>query len=449
MGWFDKKSWRLRRKIKDLQADLRDAEREGKFVVEQGLFFAELEDMGEMTMMVFGTTDVLASQEESVIRAFFDRNGFAVEQIKLDKDRTGLAAIEIIPPEEMVKIVGRALKSEGFRVVDDSERERQSDLEKKVYTLSSLVRAISIMFSQRVQDVISTTALKMNKEGNRLLHWMPKIVETLKRKLSTEVLEVARPGFDAAYDQLFRSIGQGPAPVVDKAKQADRERIPMAGGRPAAPVIDEATPVIKPTLRSLPDSLPPIPVRSTGKAPESGGTGGGDLYRAMRRKDIAEMTARMLKSLIHATPNRCVHNSELILAEINTFYRAAATCLMVKIPHGKGLTIHAQAGTKLTWSESGEGDGFAVSSQILATCIKTREAVIHDGRDAGPSSSMVKHHISTTAAVPIFHNDDIVAILYVDRRDDPQPFTKEDCAELAEISTVFKEFPDLTLGLLD
>ena len=27
MGWFDKKSWQLRRKVKDLQADLKEAER--------------------------------------------------------------------------------------------------------------------------------------------------------------------------------------------------------------------------------------------------------------------------------------------------------------------------------------------------------------------------------------------------------------------------------------
>ena len=46
MGWFDKKSWQMRRKIKDLQADLREAERDGKYVKEGGLFFAELEDMG-------------------------------------------------------------------------------------------------------------------------------------------------------------------------------------------------------------------------------------------------------------------------------------------------------------------------------------------------------------------------------------------------------------------
>src|SRR4051812_39413662 len=100
MGWFDKKSWQKRRKIKDLQSDLREAEREGRFVVEQGLFFAELEDMGDATMMVFGASSDLSGSEEAVIRQFFDRNGFGVERLKLDRAHTGLADVEIIPPEE-------------------------------------------------------------------------------------------------------------------------------------------------------------------------------------------------------------------------------------------------------------------------------------------------------------------------------------------------------------
>src|SRR5690606_19338710 len=124
MGWFDKKSWQLRRKIRDLQSELAAAERDGKYVIEQGLFFAELQEMGDQTMMVLGATDQLDSSEEDVIRNFFERNGFTVELLRLDKSHKGLAAVEIIPPEELIKHVARGLQDKGFRIIDDSEQER-------------------------------------------------------------------------------------------------------------------------------------------------------------------------------------------------------------------------------------------------------------------------------------------------------------------------------------
>ena len=155
--WFDKKSWRLRRKIKDLQADLREAEKEGRYVLEDGLFFAELEDMGEMTMLVFGATDILSAQEESVIRGFFDRNGFTVHRLKIDRSQSHLAEVEIIPPSEMVRHIARRLKADGYKVLDDSKQETPSDLGHRIVTLSGLVRTIVILFCDRVQQLIAKT----------------------------------------------------------------------------------------------------------------------------------------------------------------------------------------------------------------------------------------------------------------------------------------------------
>ena len=126
MGWFDKKSWQLRRKIRDLQAELATAERDGKYVVEQGLFFAELQEMGDQTIMVLGTADHLDTEEETVIRNFFGRNGFAVENMRLDKSQKTLASVEIIPPQELTRRVARQLKEAGYRLIDDSDQERPS-----------------------------------------------------------------------------------------------------------------------------------------------------------------------------------------------------------------------------------------------------------------------------------------------------------------------------------
>lgn len=149
MGWFDKKSWQLRRKIRDLQSELAIAEREGKYVLEQGLFFAELQDMADNTIMVLGTAEHLDAEEENIIRNFFDRNGFTVEALRLDKTQKTLANVEIIPPEELTRRVARALKEDGYKLIDDSDQERPANLEKKTVTLSAIIRAILALFARR------------------------------------------------------------------------------------------------------------------------------------------------------------------------------------------------------------------------------------------------------------------------------------------------------------
>jgi hypothetical protein len=457
MGWFDKKSWHLRQKIRDLQADLREAEREGKFVVEQGLFFAELEDMGEATMMVFGTTDVLAAQEESVIRTFYDRNGFSVDSIKLDKGHTSIATIEIIPPEEMIKLVGRYLKNLGYRVVDDSEREAPADLNRKVYPLSAIIRSVTILFSEKVQQVISTTHIKMNKEGNRLLRWLPKIIEATERKVPMDAVEEVRPGFEQAYDQLFRKMGMHESVPSDRLRSVSpgaapsEARIPKLNF-PAPPAAAAQPPASTPAARGNAPSQPvaksaPAAVKAApAPAAPHAAPALGDLQKLVRRRDMAEMMARLYQSLIRAKSNRCVQNSERLLQEINACYHAAATCLMVKVPQGDNLTIHAQAGHKLLWGESESGDGYAISAKILARCMQQREPVMSDSLSEDPTSSMVAHHISATAAVPIIIDREIAGMLYLDRREGVQPFTSEDATELREIVGLFTAYADLTLG---
>ncbi|MBX7244419.1 MAG: GAF domain-containing protein [Candidatus Sumerlaeaceae bacterium] len=492
MGWFDKKSWKMRRKIKDLQADLKNAEAEGKFVVEDGLFFAELEDMGEMTMMVFGTVDTLASSEDSVIRQFFDRNGFTVERLKLDRGHTGLAEVEIIPPEEMTRAVGRALKTAGFRMIDDSENELAPDLEGRIYPFSALIRAITTLFSERVQEVIGTTRIKLNKEGNRLLHWMPKIVEAIATKVPRDVVEQAREAFNEAYAQFYQPIGhgsevsptdklmhggssgldskssKGPLRMDDKIPSPDFGNTPPSGlqsvqppppPRPKAPEGSVASSVDGvdfhpykprgPQVAPAPTAAPrpaPAPPRPAAKPAASAPAGSDE--KLVRARELAEALARMYKALVKANPSRCVRNSEAILEEINKLFQAAATCVMVKVVQGHGLTIHAQAGKKLVWGEDG-GQGFPISSSVLGHCIKIREVVTNlQSPSADPTASMVAHKIEATAAAPISVNDEIVGIVYIDRRGGVRPFSDEDAAMLKEVVKIFEEFPDLTLGLM-
>lgn len=443
MGWFDKKSWRLRRKIKDLQADLREAEKEGKFVVEQGLFFAELEDMGEMTMMVFGTVDTLASQEESVIQTFFERNGFTVARLKLDRTHTQVAEVEIIAPEEFTRVVGRGLKGDGFKMLDDSETERRANIEQKIFPLSALVRSITVLFAERIQEVISTTSIKMNKEGNRLLHWMPKIVQNLRMKLPDEAIEAARPHFETAYQQFYARLGKGgevspSRQVKPPAPDETREAIP-------AIAFPSKSDVTAPTARGGKTAAVTAPAPAV-TAPASATS---ELATLMRDRDAALTTAAMYKSLVKSSASRCVSNAETLLLEVNKFFDAAATCMMVKVPKGHGLTIHAQAGKKLEWGEGAEGTGFAVSASVLSNCISRRQVVLNNDNGADPTQSMLMHQINATAAAPVAVNDEIVGILYVDRRGGFRPFTEQDSKYLETMAKVFQEFPDLTLGIAE
>jgi hypothetical protein len=471
MGWFDKRSWKLRRKIKDLQADLRAAENEGKFVVEEGLFFAELQEMGDQTMLVFGTSDLLASQEESVIRAFLDRNGFTVDRLKIDRTHTHLSEVEIIPPEEMTRAVARQLKQLGYRVLDDSEEERKADLSRSIFTLSSLIRAISIMFAEHVQKVIATTQIKMNKEGNRLLHWMPKIIEALEERVSRDAIETCRDAFNHAYNQFYARIGKGreispgkadspkrpaapekPSPAAAKPSPAPARRPKPAPSPVPSPPPAPARAPRSPASRPKPEFQPYMP---TPTAPDAEATPGppdgapqADMTRLLRRKELAETVADIYRSLVRANSSRCVRNSEAILDRINQLLDAAATCIMVKVPRGRGLTIHAQAGQKLVWGEGSGGTGFAVSATVVGHCIRGRKVVTNELSGGDPTASMVFHHIEATVAAPIIVSDEIVGILYVDRRGGLRPFTEEECEMVEVLSGIFEEFPDLTLGLV-
>ncbi|MFH0794680.1 MAG: GAF domain-containing protein [bacterium] len=471
MGWFDKKAWRLRRKVKDLQEDLREAEAAGNFLLEQGLFFAELEAMGDQTVMVFGATNLLASQEEQVIRAFFDRNGFQVEAVRLDKARTGLEHVEIIPPEEVVKIVGRALQGKSYRIIDDTEHERAANLAEKIYPFSALVRAIAILFSEKAQQIISSTAIKQNKEGNRLLHWLPKIVQTLSRKVTRDVVEEAREAFDNAYEQHYLKVLQKEAPrkhithprKIDTprpatpppaAPSADKERIPIAKfsagsaptpqpTKPAQPALPPRPAAPQPAAPPKAESFaaPPSPLRS---APDQQQI----IVRLTQACQLAETMMRMYKSLIGANSSRCLHNSEVLLQEINRLFDAAATCLMVKMPKGMSYTIHAQAGKKLVWGERG-GEGWAVSKTVIAECLKKRVVVTNEsGGSTDPTQSMMLHDIEATAAAPIIVNGDLAGILYLDRRGGMRPFTEEERVMLEKASSIFQDYAELTLGLV-
>ena len=460
MSWFDKRSWRLRRKIKDLQTDLRMAEDEGKFIVQDGLFFAELQDMGEVTMMAFGT-DLLAAEEENVIRSFFDRNGFIVDTLKLDKTYTALAQVEILPAEEMIRTVARELKGEGYKLVDDSDKELAPNLNAKILTLSAVMRAMTLLFSERVQQTIATTRVKMNKEGNRLLHWLPKIIQALENKVDRFTTEIIRPGFDVAYDEFYATLGkggsQGKSTQPASARPSDPDEplgmIPPVEASPRPPVERTAAPTPPHSLAPTDTPTAPPPTLSPPSPPPVAAPQGAAPRKpsaaetnALLARDAAEAKARMYRALVGANASRCLKNSEALLKEIIPVMRASAVCLLTKMPGGDSLAMHVQAGDKLAW---GEGEGLPISTTVVMDALRRRSIVTHASGPAGQDStgSMIMNRIDAAAAMPVQVDGEIIAILYIDRRDQGNGiFTDAETAMIENLIKPFEDFPDLTLA---
>ena len=443
MSWFDKRSWRLSRKIKDLQADLRHAEEEGKFVVQDGLFFAELADMGEMTMMAFGT-DLLAAGEESVIRSFFDRNGFTVDRLQLDKSSTGLATVEILPSEEMTRSVARVLKTENYKLVDDSDKELAPNLQARILTLSAVMRSMTLLFAERAEKTIINSNVKMNKEGNRLLHWLPKIVEALDNKVDRFTVEIVRPGFEMAYDEFYGHIG-GSRASVSSASPGPVDPIPPVEfpvRTPGAPApAPPAAPAARPAAPARQEqAIPPPPKAAPAAAPSAPGEPAAD-----KAREAEETKARMFRTLVGASASQSVRNCEGLLKELLAYFQASAACVMVKLPSGDGLGIHAQAGQKLAW---GTSDGMPISVSAVTDCVRKRVVVTHaSGGSGDPTVSMIANRIDAAAACPLVVGGQVVGVLYIDRRNGTAMFRESEKAALESLAAPFRDFPELTLGL--
>lgn len=424
MSWFDKKSWQLRRKIKDLQAELAVAEREGKYILEQGLFFAELQEMGDNTLMVLGTAQHLESEEEAVVRNFMGRNGFTVETIRLDKAKKGLAAVEVIPPEELTRCVARELKNAGYRLVDDSEQERPARPADKMLTLSSIIRSISALFASHVHQLVINTSLKMNMEGNRLLHWMPLVRDALAAKVEPEILAICRGPFVHAYNHYYGQLGQmeNPNDLSCPGEDASQDtEIPD-------PFAQEAT-----------DGLPPAP---SPVAPPSGEEA--KAAREPRRRpdrteaDAAHTLARIYKGLIEAEPGRRADNAVQVLEEIARFFAAEDTCLLAR-PGRSGdfsLLAHCSSASEAD-ADSFDDEGF------LDDIITAGSPKILRGSDNGSRDSLA-------IALPLGLEGGPDAVLYLRQ---PGGFSEaqeeETLAQLKLLSRPFSEFPDLLIGAND
>ena len=442
MGWFDKNSWKRRSKLNDLRNELAVAEKQGRFLREDGLYFAELDDMGAATMVIFAGSDALASQEEDVIKGFFDRNGFTVDTLKVAPDGLTLDTVEIIPHDELIRGVGRALKNNGYRLVDDSEKEVPANLDENIVPLSALVRAITGLFARRAHYVIKQTRIKLNKEGNRLLHWMPAIASASLGKVQDEVIQLIAPEFDAAYAGLYGTTQQ--LPGLEPLGTAPPQKQP----EPVVPQTEPQSPrqfTVQAKAENTASNVIPNNVNLF-NAPASANP---DAEK--RAQSFTDLLSKLTKMLVRSTPNQCVSNSKQILAEINAFFSATASAVLRKPENADGLAIFAQAGKDLTWGGAAKSQAsYPIAKSLLAECIQTRKPAIggnDDGNDL--TKSMVSNNIVSAMALPIMLNNNVCGILYIDRRGFAYSFNAGEVEMLQKIvKDIFQEFTDYTLGLL-
>lgn len=491
MGFFDRKTWQLRRKLKDLQSELKHAEQEGRFLRAEGLYFAELEDMGEQTMMLMGTVDSLAAQEISVLQTFLDRNGYQVEAIKLNRDKTAIQEAEFLPPGEMVQHVSRLLEDRGWTVMDDGDSHKSFDREARILPLSSLIPAVDLVFARKVRQLVAKTKIKKNKEGNILLQWLPSMIESLEGHILPDVIETVSPLFAHAHEYLYEggpdlrkprekrkgeSTDAGSAPKSappTKKESTDPGRKPPSAPperpSPSGPSPDRIRHEIGHELREelrngFDQAYPQLALRLSTMLDErlsrlqsaaevsTAGQGGRASREDIARLTAAELFARtgaaMYHSLIRANPQRCVTNAEALLKHVNRLFESTATCLLKRSP-SDAMTVFAQAGKLLVWGDSG-AEGFPISTTIVRECVQQRAAVASSPEPGGadPSQSMIQHGIEACAAAPVIVNGELVAVLYLDRRETLNPFSAEEVKMAGRIAKVFQEFADLTLGIV-
>lgn len=435
MGWFDKKSWQLRRKIRDLQSELAVAERDGKYVIEQGLFFAELREMADQTMMVLGATDQLDSSEDDVIRNFFERNGFTVELLRLDKSHKGLAAVEIIPPEELTKHVARNLQDKEFRIVDDSEQERSPNFDQKILTLSSLLRAITLLFVVHVHHIIISTPIKLNMEGNRLLHWMPRIrdaeLERVPAPVARECLDSFLEGYNHYYGQ-FGHISQPDALREQINTLPEREVASVGPPEPRATELSFLTPPGGSAAWQRTNGNSQSSTATATLAPSAATPA----VSTERPLEAARTLAHIYRSLIGASEQRKVRNSETLLDHIGRFFKAKSVCILTRSSPEAPLKLYANSGTTFCIATNDEGAVTCETAAITET-LTTRKPAI--ARPQGNGNSTIE-----AIAVPLELDNNAIAIVYLLEPDAFEGASDgADFYHLLEFSKVIREYPDL------
>jgi hypothetical protein len=202
MGFFDIKNRLFRRKIRDLKAELEQAKNTEDYLYDQGAYFANIADMGDVTRQVSGK-DSHVPEVIDVIQSFFNRNGFTVEELVLKNAGRAIDRIEIIPSNELLIAMGVVLQGQDYKIIDDGGREKKFNYVTKYCPMSALARATSILFIKKVQSILSVSRARPTKEGNRLISWIPVIIKYLESQVDSRLILTVETFFDEAFEHFY------------------------------------------------------------------------------------------------------------------------------------------------------------------------------------------------------------------------------------------------------
>ena len=462
MALFDKRSRLLKDKILDLNVRLAKAAQEKDYRVEQGVYFANLPDMGESTQILMAA-DLHAGEEDSVIRAFFDRNGFKVGELKLERSHGRVHDIEIDPPEELVTSMAIVMRSEDFHIVDDREQTQAFDFLQRICPISALSRALCVLFTEKAKKIIEGSAIKRTREGNRLLSWMPEVGTALRKKVDGGVIYALEYYFDEAFEHFYS--GDLRKDGGEKSQFQVRLEKAVESGQTGEFSIDQLFQAPEPAKAAPPKPAPAKPqtgppaeqpisfddrVLSRKKSAEQPAPSARpaahdeeEMRKLKRGAQLTKTLAIMYRSLVDTAPADAARNAEALLQHLNQLFRALASCVLVRERGSDSMTPHARAGEPLAWSSA---SGRSISGHLVRECVKRRSVasgVAPDGPGADQDAASRQVY---AAAVPLLVNDSIQGVLYLERQCGKEGFRKDHLKMLSRLAQIFEEFPHLTLG---
>ena len=471
MGFFDSKSRRLRDKMSDLRQKLEAARREGNFICQDGVYFASLEEMGEESMMLMAA-DLHSDFETDVIREFLGRNGFTVEELKLDASGGKIARIEVVPSNEIIMAMAMLMQGEKYRVIDDSEAEQAFNVMAQICPLSALARAISFHFIRRVEQIILDTPVKMTREGNRLLSWLPQIVDALGKAADPNAIQATERHFEDAFQHFYAmrsnpqageksqlqmrfekggQFGDGmieqlfaEAMAADSAALQKREaaaaKQPAAEPRPAR--------VASAPQPEIPDDYAPLafdmPADSTAtpRDPAAAGTSvassDSELQALRAEAGMRRTLAHLYRALIGRTPAEAAENAGRLLTLILGHFGGSAACLLAPSADRKGLVVAAGAGAPVVWGAAEGSGALALPAALIKQCGKSRQALAAPIEDPAAPRAQRAFALIT----PLVKAEQVLGLIYLERTE--ASFSPDDAKSLTRFTHVFTEFPRLT-----
>jgi hypothetical protein len=420
MGFFDKRNRLFRQKIHDLQRDLEQAEREGNYTVAEGVYFARMADMSDSTQLVM-VDELHADEEVDVIRAFLERNGFSVEELRISPLRREIQRAVVIPPNEIIVSMAMILRNDGYRIIDETETPQPFDYMRRICPIGDLAHAVSLLFARKVQRIISNSSIKMTKEGNRLLSWMPLLVRALGSQVPKEVIDAIDIYFDEAFEHFY---SQASARQSGKKTKLDL-RMDQVGSAsmdetfsvdclfsPPPAVAAHAAPAHQALHKPQPE--PEVPVSLGASATEIPLDSTAETHRLVEA--LNALLAGAEDEPLQSRRSRVV---ELLLERLG----AQSLCLIARTETGDARIL-AQAGRKLHLAR---GEGGPVAIPAIRTCLKSRSTVVQVTEDgASPSDAVAARAI---VAIPVVVKGRSAGILYLERSA-ANPFQEVDLMQL-------------------